>query len=306
MKTTKLIVVGLVLLSMLAQDANAQRFKLPFGKSKPESQQQASTQLSQRAGPWLIMCASFVGEDGKQQARRLSQELRDKYRLKTYLYSHEFDFAADVAGMGRGWEVFDLGGEKKLRPKRMRPAGESQFEEIAVLVGDFSSVEDARAQKTLAQIKTLKPESMAYYDVEEANSDSKLAGSRLRAWRDFSNLKSDDPADRLKGPMKAAFMMPNPLLPDGYFKARSIDPAVLKWNKSPKYSLLKNKSIYTVKIATFVGESTMEIDQIQKAKAKVSWLQRAEKFRDETKLDRAAKKATVLTDYLRKQGIEAF
>ena len=305
MKTAKLFVVVLVLFSM-SQDANAQRFKLPFVKAKPDAQRQASTQLTQRAGPWLIMCASFVGEDGRQQARRLAQELHDKHRLTTYVFSHEFDFVAEVAGKGRGWEVYDLGGEKKLRPKRMKPAGESQFEEIAVLVGDFASVEDARAQKTLAQIKTLKPESMAYYDIEAAVNDSKLAGSRLRAWREFSSLKSKNPSDKIKGPMKAAFMMPNPLLPDDYFTARKIDLEVLKWNKKPKYSLLKNDNIYTVKIATFSGESTMEIDQIEKTKANESWRKKKDRYREETKLDRAAKKATVLTDYLRNQGVEAY
>ena len=306
MKTAKLIVVALALLAMLSQNADAQRFKLPFGKSKSEGERLDSIQLTQKAGPWLIMCASFVGEEGRQQARRLAQELREKHRLNAYVYSHEFDFAAEVAGQGLGWEVFDLGGEKKLRPKRMKPAGESQFEEIAVLVGDFASVEDARAQKMLAQIKTLQPESMAYYNVEQAVNDSALAGSRLRAWRDFSKLKSEDPNDKLKGPMKAAFIMPNPLLPDAYFDARKIDVAVLKWNNGLKYSLLNNKSIYTVKIATFGGESTMELDQIERTRAEESWRQKNGKEITESKLHNAEKKATVLTDYLRKQGIEAY
>lgn len=307
MKTAKLIVVALALLVMLSHNADAQRFKLPFGKSKSEGERSDSIQLTQRAGPWLIMCASFVGEDGRQQARRLAQELREKHRLNSYVYSHEFDFAAEIAGQGLGWEVFDLGGEKKLRPKRMKPAGESQFEEIAVLVGDFASVEDARAQKMLAQIKTLQPESMAY-NVQEAVNDSALAGSRLRAWRDFSKLKSEDPKDKLKGPMKAAFMMPNPLLPDAYFAARKVDVAVLNWraNKGSKYSLLKNESTYTVKIASFGGESTMELEQIERTRAEESWRHKNGKGITESKLFNAAKKATVLTDYLRKQGIEAY
>ena len=305
MRTLKLIVVGLVmLLSMVPQDASAQRFKLPFGKSKPEVERQQSTHLTQQAGPWLIMCASFVGDDGRQQARRLAQELREKHRLAAYVYSHEFDFAADVSGRGRGWEVFDLAGEKTLRPKRMRPAGESQFEETAVLVGDFASVEDARAQKMLDQIKTLQPESMVNYDAQSAESDS---ASRLRAWRGlYSKLKSEDSKDKLKGPLKAAFLMPNPLLPDAYFDARKIDQAVLKWNKDSKYSLLKNKSTYTVKIASFGGESTMELEQIERTRAEENWRQKNGTGITESKLFNAAKKATVLTDYLRKKGIEAY
>lgn len=306
MKTAKLIVVVSVLLSMVSQETSAQLLKLPFGKSKTEAQRQASTQLTERAGPWLIMCASFVGEDGRQQARRLAEELQNEHRMTAYVYSHKFDFSAAVAGQGRGWEVFDLAGEKKLRPKRMKPAGESRFEETAVLVGDFSSVDDSSAQKLLAKIKTVWPETMANYDAREVDTDTT---SRLRAWRDnYWKLKGDNPKDRLKGPMKAAFMMPNPLLPDAYFDARKFDHAILKWkiNKDAKFSLLKNKNMYTVKIASFSGDSTMELEQIERTRAQESWMKKNNKSLTESKLINAAKKATVLTDYLRKKGIEAY
>lgn len=305
----KLIVTGCVLLSLLGQDANAQLFKLPFAKkSKVVDQPRETATLTQRSGPWLIMCASFVGEDGRQQAYRLAAELSEKHRLTTYVYSHEFNFADEVASKGLGWEVVNLGGEKKtLRPKQMKPAGESQFEEIAVLVGDFASIEDGRAQRVLSEIKTLQPESMADYDVREAVNDSSLAGSRLRAWREFSLMKSNNPEDKLKGPLKAAFMMPNPMLPDEYFEARQIDHEVIGWKANQKkHSLLKNSSMYTVKIASFGGDSTFELDEIQQQKADDAWRQKNRKGQSESKLMDAYKKATILTDYLRKQGVEAY
>ena len=306
MKIAKLIVTCLIMVSFLDHVAYAQRFKLPFAKTRTEQSQEISD-LTQRSGPWLVMCASFVGEEGRQQANRLAQELREKHRLTCYVYSHEFDFADEVASKGLGWEVVNLGGEKRtLRPKQMKPAGEAQFEEIAVLVGDFSSIEDARAQRTLAPIKTLRPESMANYDVREAVNDDSLAGSRLRAWREFSLLKSNDPEDKLKGPLKAAFLMPNPMLPDEYFEARKVDHAVIKWNRDTKYSLLDNSSMYTVKIASFRGDSTFELAEIEKNKAEDAWLKKNNKSTTKSKLVDAAKKATVLADYLRKQGIDAY
>ena len=171
------------------------------------------------------------------------------------------------------------------------------------MVGEFASVEDSRAQKTLAMIKTLKPESMVTYDKVGIDKDST---SVLRAWRNFSMLKSDDPKDRIKGPMKAAFMMPNPMLPDEYFQARKTDDIVISWNRDSKYSLLKNKSIYTVKIASFSGDSTMELEEIAQTQAEESWRKKNDRAQTESKLVNAAKKATVLTDYLRKQGVEAY
>lgn len=305
MKTAKLLVVGTILLSMIGQQAEGQKFKL-FGKTKTDTSQQ-SMELTQRSGPWLIMCASFAGEDGRLQAYRLARELREKNRLNAYVYSHQFDFAEEVSSKGLGWEVVDMGGEqKRLRPKQMQPAGDAQFEEVAVLVGDFPSLDDSKAQRTLEQIKTLQPETIINYDIEEAANGSTLAGARLRAWRDFANSRSQDPNDRGKGPLKAAFIMPNPMLPDEYFEARKVDHAVLKWNKDQKYSLLKNKGAYTVKIASFGGDSTFELEQIEQTKAEDAWRKKSRKARTDSKLMEAAKKATVLTAFLRNQNIEAY
>lgn len=306
MKIASLCIVGMLLIAGMGQNVEAQKFKL-FGKARPDTSIQ-SMQLTQRAGPWLIMCASFSGEDGRQQAYRLAKELRVENRLEAYVYSHQFNFSEEVSSKGLGWEVVDLGGEeKRLRPKQMRPAGEAQFEEVAVLVGNFSSLEDSKAQRTLEQIKKLKPESILHYDMEAAAAGSTLAGARLRAWRDFATSRSENPNERTKGPLKAAFIMPNPLLPDEYFEARKVDVTVLKWEANQqKHSLLNNRGNYTVKIASFGGDSTFELEAIEKTKAEDAWRKKSRKSRSDSKLFEAAKKATVLTAHLRKKGIEAY
>ena len=48
----------------------------------------AKLNLTQNAGPWLIMCASFDGEDGRQQAINLANELRTKHSFKAVSYTH--------------------------------------------------------------------------------------------------------------------------------------------------------------------------------------------------------------------------
>ena len=81
MKTASLksLLFALFVVSLTVEVANAQ-LKLPFRSSRQSATQ--TTGLAQNDGPWLIMCASFVGEQGEQQARLLASELR-QHKLKT-------------------------------------------------------------------------------------------------------------------------------------------------------------------------------------------------------------------------------
>ncbi|MFT5300097.1 MAG: hypothetical protein ACI87E_000854 [Mariniblastus sp.] len=303
MKTLTLMFTCVVLVSAFANNADAQlRFKNPFGKDKPAAQER-SENLTQGSGPWLIMCASFVGEDGHQQARRLTRELSEKYGLKSYLYERRFDHSEVVAkNTIESFSAVPIQEGDERRVARMKTAKGTTFDEIAVLVGDFPSVEDGRAQKILSAIKRLTPESML---------DSGLASSNLDEHpADFQGLnmggRLHEFAKTSDGPLRAAFMMPNPLLPDEYFNKPTLDEEVVKWNKKTKWSLLDNASLYTVKIATFGGDSTFKVDEMQQTQAEDNWRLKNKKGLTESKLANGIKKATVLCDHLRKQGVEAY
>ena len=61
------------------------------------------------------------------------------------------------------------------------------------------------------------------------------------------------------GPLGGATPVPNPLLPIEYFNHKGIvDPFIAKLNSDSKYSLLNNKKTYTVRIATFSGDTSMK------------------------------------------------
>ena len=278
MNSTKLFC--LIVVSLLSVEVSAQGFRLPFSNNKTRTAENNGVQLTQRAGPWLIMCASFSGENGSQQAIRLAQELRQSHRLNAYVYRHNRDISQEVQGKAMGFDVVKVGGQEQLRPAQMKLAAGDTVEEIAVLVGDFSSLEDAVAQRTLAKIKAVHPSTMAEFD---SNPDSKT-----------------------RGPLKAAFLMPNPLLPEEYFQARKFDETVIKENTKTKYSLLKNPGNYSVRVATFDGHSTFQLDEIEQTLARDSWMKKNRKVVTESKLVNAMKKATVLTAALRLQGIEAY
>ncbi len=55
--------------------------------------------------------------------------------------------------------------------------------------------------------------------------------------------------------MRRAFVARNPLLPKEYFVDAGIDPFVLDMNRQVKHSLLDNPGQYTVRVASFQGES---------------------------------------------------
>ena len=247
-------------------------------------------------GPWLIMCASFVGEEGMAQAKRLASELRDK-NLNAKIFSHRFDFGENIEG--KGWEVYEENGKNNIRRQRMKPAAGSGVEEVAVLVGDFPNVADARAQSLLKQIKQFYPQSLANYDPDQGDSQT------LRGWRE-TTVRMNATETKSKGPLRYAFLLPNPLLPDEYFEANQVDHFVLKMNKNVRYSLLKNPSVYSVRVATFRGESTFEVDEIDRKEREMNLLKRMGKPIQSSRLADAFEKANKLTIELRRQGVDAY
>ena len=95
-----------MLLASFSLEADAQnKFRLPFGKSRKT--ENTRLELQQTDGPWLIMCASFVGDEGEHQAKNLVRELRQKHNLNAFIYRHRFEFGNQLQGIG--WEVVDSG-----------------------------------------------------------------------------------------------------------------------------------------------------------------------------------------------------
>ena len=123
---------------------------------------------------------------------------------------------------------------------KMKPATDSSFEEFAVLVGDFPSVEDARGQRVLKKIKSLTSVSI---DASLTGAkESGLSAERIREWRHHPDTLPEHIAGT-KSVLGAAFLMANPMLPEEYFEKETVDKLVQKMNKGVKHSLLKNPGV---------------------------------------------------------------
>ncbi len=280
--------IALLALAVIVQtgtDAQAQP-QFPF-RSKETAP--ATLELTQNAGPWMVMCYSFSGDDGKQQAIRLATELRESFGLKAYTYTHHFDLTQKIRENSIvGWKyVPGREEEMMLIPEQMTSANDSNFEETAVLVGDFEAIDAPEAQQMLRNIKKLTPKSLL-----RAQSDE-----LIRRYREI--------IQRNNYPLSHAMLLTNPMLPDEYFEKNGLDPFLIKMNKKVKFSLLDCPGKYSVRVATFRAKSTMSLAEIKQKQDELKWYEMKGKA-IKSKLEQCYHNANVLTKELRKQGVEAY
>jgi hypothetical protein len=237
-------------------------------------------------GPWMIMAATFSGEGAQAQAQKLIHELRSEYKLPAYSYQKKFEYSKPVRGKG-------------LTPKgeapMMRYRQDDDVVEIAVLVGDYSTVDDPEAQRVLKKLKYAKPQSL---EVAPEESNQALASYRTLQKKAKEALFSKTDKEANRGPMGSAFVVTNPILPQEYFVPKGVDKLVLEMNSGVPHSLLDCPGPYTVKVATFTGHAVIldkkRQDAIDRGQMPKSYL------------EEAAKNAHVLTEALCKKGYEAY
>ena len=248
----------------------------PF-KQRVEADPNKSYLLKDENGPWMILATTFAGPEAEREARELVLELRKEFNLTAYLHKKRFDYSEPV--VGRGLNRF--GG-----PKKMRYRQKLAFDEWAVLIGNFDSIEHPAIERTLSNIKYARPVCLGSTTTQ-----------RYRGIREFQKLVNGDRAKSEKGPMGNAFVTRNPLLPQEFFTPSGIDKFVYELNKDLEYSLLECPDKYTVRVATFRGAVVVDqrrVDEITKGGDM------------DTRLAEAAMKADTMTRALREQGVEAY
>jgi hypothetical protein len=254
---------------------------VPF--KKVEADPRKSYELTESNGPWTIMCTSFAGPTAEQQANDLVLELRQKFRIEAYTFRQTFDFSEPDPTDGIGLNSY---GEKR----KMRYLHPAKFDEIAVCAGNFVSVDSPEVEKTLDVIKHAKPATLGEKYGEKSSQ-------RWAGLRQFYNTVSRNPENRQKGPMGAAFVTRNPLLPEEYFNAQGLDPFLVEINQDLEFSLLNCPGAYTVRVATFRGVDTMKPAEFERLTSEQKGM---------SKIDLAAMKASAMCAALRARGIEAY
>jgi hypothetical protein len=279
--TWGLTLMGLVAWGQAAEAAPNLRSLVPFAK-RVEADPEKSYQLTEEHGPWMVMATSFAGAGAEEQARELVLELRKNFNLEAYQHRRTFDFTEPVIGNGLTPE-----GE----PRRMRYRQSVRFDEIAVLIGNYGSPDSTEIEATLFKVKYARPNCLDLKKRPESYQ-------RFAGLREIQRRISPNPDKQQRGPMGNAFVTRNPLLPEEYFVAPGLDPFVIDMNRGVEHSLLDCPGKYTVRVATFRGETTMDLTKMETT---------PKLFRNQpSKLEIAADKAHRLTKALRKKGVEAY
>lgn len=245
-----------------------------------ESDPNQDYSITEENGPWTILAVTFIGEQAQGKARALVQELRSRYKLPAYTHRVHFDYTGEV--QGRGLDQFGS-------PQKMRYNRNAELDEIAVLVGDYPTVDDADAQRTLEKLKYARPECLE----GEGEASRPLAGLR-EVQRMLQERIGDEKKDR--GPLRP-FMTTNPLLPAEYFAPKGADNFVVQLNKEVEFSLLDCPGRYSIRVATFNGVTTIDPKKIKNVETGGSMASR---------LAEAGEQAHDLTVALRAKGYEAY
>lgn len=269
-------------------------WKLPLGR-RVEADPSGEYRLRDVHGPWLVMATTFRGEDAEANARELVLELRREHNWPSYFHRMEFDFTQKVTGRGI---------DKYGYAKEMRYQQAGRETEVAVLVGEFPTVDDPNAQKLLKKIKELTPECMKDDQADDRPFAEMREEQRKTESRVF-NLTSGSLSKKLflqnnrtgLGPMSHAFVTTNPLLGSEYYVPEGLEKFVVDLNKKVEHSLLRCPGRYSVRVATFTGRVEIDPKKIEKIEQTGAF---------NSRLEQAAEKAHQLTEALRAKGYEAY
>lgn len=187
--------------------------------------------ITKQHGPWMIMVASFhstavdgevdEGKTPQQAASDLVYELRTK-GIPAYIYEIE-------PGSGLMQTIDRLGQPTRRRNLR-------NVKSLCVLAGNYPSIDDDVAQKTLAWLKKFEPNAL-----QEGVAYATLPGSQRQK------------------PLSGAFLCMNPLLSAEEVAARRVDPLLRQLNTGMRHSLADNPGEYTLLVAHFGGKTVTEV-----------------------------------------------
>ena len=269
---------------------------------KVEADPNKPYRLAADNGPWMIMAASFSGDNAERQAHELALELRREHKLPAFVHQMKFDFTGEVRGRGL---------DKWGKPRSMRYLKYSgnrgdgpNIHEIAVLVGNYESVEHPKAQRDLNVVKTVRPVALTGKNVRETNQNLAWWRSLSRRKDEFrvtpggKRVRSDSGQRDSRGPMSHAFITANPLADTNVLKRRGVDKFVAKLNENVEHSLLRCKGKYSVQVASFSGRVIIDQSKIQQISAG--------RLDPDDQLGQAALKAHQVCEALRAKGYEAY
>jgi len=261
---------------------------------KKEPIPEGALELKAEHGPWLILATTLSGDGALDQATALAKELRTELRLPTYIMQRQGDKQTLAT---RDRVKTDKYGNQRPYQLEIKYANSTTSTAFAVLVGEFNSTDDPRIEDALNAVRIAQPKALREETAaagEEQTSSELVQRKRSLLWS-----RTDRGLAQKKGPMGAAFVARNPLLPDDFFQAPPIDKFVEELNREKwiKYSLLDCPGRFTVRVASFRGKEVTDFG---------NGAQASKMDNTSNALDKAASKAHKMVESLRSKNVEAY
>lgn len=241
--------------------------------------------VTPEVGPWMILVASYRGDDARAKAEGMCRELRSNYKVSAYLFNR-----ADDERRAENERVAQIRDQHK---RRLREAGLPEDtklpiktvrieDQYAVLVGGFK--DDVAARKGLDDIRKLKP------------SES----FQLMAYMPDANGKMREQA---VNPFQSAFVCRNPRVPNDKAGANEgPDPRIKEYNAGESFSLLKCSGPWTLVVKSYTGAAV-----IQSQSASKSVMEKLMSVgKGGAMLNANSKQAHEVAEFLKKFGFEAY
>lgn len=216
----------LAIVLLLPQVARADRPHFIRQLFQSRSANEKSLELQDKHGPWLILAATFTGENARSGAIDYANEMRDRLKVPTFIMQQD-NRSDQLVGVGERI-VTDEFGRQVSKQVAARYANELPANSTAVLVGEFHSKDDPQVDALRQKVRDFQPK-------------KKTPG--------FENAE------------KSSFLTRNPLLPEDFFQTPRVDRLVEELNRQDwiQHSLLDCPGRFTVRVATFRGPDVISV-----------------------------------------------
>lgn len=243
--------------------------------------------ITPQVGPWMILVNSYSGENSRQLADDLIQEIRTNYRTAAYGFNRGAEERAKekerIQKIKEQQEQFITQSGLPVGTKLRSPKTIRIEDQYAVLIGGFKDIDAAR--KALDEVRKLKPPS-------ERLMHQTLGGDAAR------------PTSKSLNPFLTAFVVRNPTVPaERDARDDKPDPHLKEYNADESYSLLKCPKRWTLAVKSYQGRATVVQTQATE-KSVVEKLTGGASGAD--LLNANAKQAHLVAEMLKKFGYEAY
>jgi hypothetical protein len=190
------------------------------------------------AGTWMICATTYLGPDGVDLARQVTVELRDKHKLKAFIYNRgDEERARQEQEYQERLKQLPPGTQLRRRFYRVQ-------DQYAVLVGGFKDFDAASAY--LPTFKKLPAPVLKL--------DGGKSPYELMTYQEVDpNTKKEVTKAGLVHPFHLAMVVRNPTVPNDAPARPKWDPLWKKLNADEEYSLLNNPKRFSLLVKEYQG-----------------------------------------------------